>query len=250
MQSNCMVKIPYLPLRSSIVVYVLLVFTAIASVLATPKFRTLEKHPVLEEVVPLQFGEWKEKPSPHVQVSVNTFAQAITDALYDQVLMRTYQDKSGNQIMLALAYAGEQRQEIKIHQPEVCYPAQGFQMLGIHSHGFNIPGYPFPINGKQLIFKKNNRIEAVSYWIRLGNSFPSSGMEMRLKMLKDGLTGHLDDGVLVRVSTLINDESDAPASYQLHEKFLVELVRAVELSAPHLIVISNNLPNVITLKPN
>lgn len=138
--------------------------------------------------------------------------------------------------MLALAYAGEQRQEIKMHQPEVCYPAQGYQMLGIHNQEFNIPGYPFPINGKQLIFKKNNRTEAVSYWIRLGNSFPRTGMEMRLKMLKEGLKGNLDDGVLVRVSTIINQESDASASYQLHEKFLADLVSAVAVSRPGLLV--------------
>jgi len=231
-----MVKIPYLPLPVSIGVFALLILAAITSVLATPKFKTLDQPPVLENVVPLELGEWKNKPSPYAQVSVNTYAQNLSDFIYDQVLMRTYEDKSGNQIMLALAFAGEQRQEIKIHQPEVCYPAQGYQMLNMHNHAFNIPGYQFPINGKQLIFKKDNRLEAVSYWIRLGNSFPTSGFEMRLKILKEGLRGNLDDGVLVRVSTIINQESDAPTAYQLHENFLSELLNGVKLSAPSLLI--------------
>lgn len=225
-----------LSLRTSVVVCMCLVFTAIAAVLATPKYNALIKPPVLENVIPKKFGEWLDKPSPYAQVSVNTFAQAISDAIYDQVLMRTYQDKSGNQVMLAVAYAAEQRQEIKIHQPEVCYPAGGFEILSMHNHVFNLKDYAMRIKGKQLIFKKGNRIEAVSYWIRLGNSFPMSGFEMRIKILKEGLKGKIDDGVLVRVSTLIEAESAAPAAYQLQEKFLAELISGVEVSSPNLLV--------------
>lgn len=236
MQSKLTIEMSALSLRTSVVVCMCLMFTAIVAVLATPKYNAQKNPVVLEKVVPKQFGEWKNKPSPYAQVSVNTFAQAISDAIYDQVLMRTYQDKSGNQVMLALAYAAEQRQEIKIHQPEVCYPAQGFEMLDIHNHVFNLKGYSTPINGKQLIFKKGHKIEAVSYWIRLGNSFPMSGFEMRLKILKEGLKGNIDDGILVRVSTLIDDESGAPAAYQLQEKFLADLVGGFAVASPNLLV--------------
>lgn len=236
MQNNTMINIPHLPLRLSIVVCLLLIFAAIASVFATPKLSTLAKPPILEDVVPRQLGAWEDSPDPYAQVSVNTFTKTISDAIYDQVLMRTYQDKSGNQIMLALAYAAAQHQDVKVHRPEVCYPSQGYQILAIHDHIFNISGYQFPINGKQLIFKNNDRIEAVSYWIRLGNSFPTSGLETRLNMLKDGLKGYIDDGVLVRVSSLINQESEAPAAYEIQKQFLTALVNGVGVSAPNLLI--------------
>ncbi|NOU25201.1 MAG: EpsI family protein [Methylotenera sp.] len=236
MQNKLNIEIKSLSLPACTLVSLLLVFTAVSSVLATPKFNALSKPPVLENVVPKQLGEWKEKPSTYAQVSVNTYTQAISDAIYDQVLMRTYQNSSGNQVMLALAYAGEQRQEIKIHQVEVCYPAQGFQLISMQNHVFNIKGNPVPINGKRLIFKKGNKIEAVSYWIRLGNSFPMSGLQMRLKILREGLKGKIDDGVLVRVSTLIEDESEAPAAYELQEQFLADLLVGVVESAPRLLV--------------
>ncbi|MEQ1622913.1 MAG: exosortase C-terminal domain/associated protein EpsI, partial [Methylococcales bacterium] len=87
-----------------------------------------------------------------------------------------------------------------------------------------------------LIFKKGNKIEAVSYWIRLGNSFPMSGLQMRLKILREGLKGKIDDGVLVRVSTLIEDESEAPAAYELQEKFLADLLADVQEVSPDLLV--------------
>lgn len=236
MQNNASIKMISLPTRTSVMIFAFLVFTALAAALATPKYNALTKPPTLEKVIPKQFGEWKDKPSPYAQVSVNTFAQAISDAIYDQVLMRTYENASGNQVMLAVAYAGEQRQEIKIHQPEVCYPAQGFEMLNMHNHVFNLKGYASPIKGKQLIFKKGNKIEAVSYWIRLGNIFPMSGIEMRIKILKEGLKGNVDDGVLVRVSTLVDEVSDAKKAYQLQEQFMASLISSVAITSPSLLV--------------
>jgi EpsI family protein len=161
-----------------------------------------------------------------VQVAVNTIPNNLSEVIYDQVLLRTYQDQSGNLIMLAIAYAGEQRQEIKIHQPEVCYPAQGFQLMAIQPHQFNFGNRNTSINGKQLMFKKANRIEVVSYWIRLGNIYPKSGFDMRVKIFKEGLKGNVDDGVLVRVSSIINDAAEASKAYQLQEKFLLDLVNS------------------------
>ena len=220
---------PILAWWPSIAVSALCIFSAFAAVIATPVFNNKTTPPLLESVVPMQLGEWVNKPSPYAQVSVNTFAQEISDAIYDQVLMRTYQDPVGNQVMLALAFAGQQRQEIKIHQPEVCYPAQGYQMLAIGPHLFNMHGYQ-PIPGKQLLFKSKNRLEAVSYWIRVGDTYPATGFEMRMNILKAGLDGKLLDGVLVRVSSVIDDEAAAQEAYKMHEKFLNELVHGVDLN--------------------
>lgn len=235
MQSKPSKNILSFSIKKAAYIFILLVLTAIAAVLVTPKYSGQKKPAILENAIPKQFGAWQYKPNTYAQVSVNTFAQAISDAIYDQVLMRTYEDKSGKQVMLAIAFAAEQRQEIKIHQPEVCYPAQGFKMLSIKDHEFKLASYPTPIRGKQLIFKKGSKMEAVSYWIRLGNSFPMSGFEMRVKILKEGLKGKIDDGVLVRVSTLIDDESGARAAYQLQEKFLTDLISGVEVFSPNLL---------------
>lgn len=226
-------------IKKSLIVFFLLIATAVAAILATPKFNAIIKAPLLEDVVPLKIADWTNKPSPYAQVSVNADAKNLTDLIYDQVLMRTYEDADGNQVMLALGYAGEQRQEIKIHQPEVCYPAQGYQIVSLDPYTFRLADYGLPIQGKHIVFSNKNRLEAVSYWIRLGNSFPMTGMEMRLKILKEGLKGNLDDGVLVRVSSIIADSSEAAAAYQLHERFLNNLVTSVNQTAPSLLVPAN-----------
>ncbi len=236
MLSNMLVKLPRLPLWQSVSVGLVMVLSLIFAHLATPTYKKLANPPLLEKVIPLQIGDWQNKPSPLAQVSVNTFTRNLTDAIYDQILMRAYEDKQGNQVMFALAFAAEQRQEIKVHQPEVCYPAQGYQQITIQPHVFQLTSYHKPIQGKQLIFKNQNRMEAVSYWIRIGDSFPTSGYKMRLKILKEGLKGNLTDGMLVRVSSIITQESEAPAAFKVQEKFLTALVTASQITAPSLLV--------------
>ena len=236
MPTKFFIKLPALPLRSSALIFFILVISAIVTVFATPKFQSDTLPKALEDIVPLKLGQWENMPNPYAQVSVSTYTQNLSDNLYDQVLMRTYQNNAGDQVMLALAYAREQRQDIKIHQPEICYPAQGYKISSIKNQVLNIQGYAFPIQGKRLIFTKDNRMEAVTYWIRLGDDFPLTGFEMRWKILMDGIKGKLDDGMLVRVSTIINEESDAAAAYTIHEKFLSEVLNRVQSSAPGLLV--------------
>ncbi|MFX5562593.1 exosortase C-terminal domain/associated protein EpsI, partial [Acinetobacter baumannii] len=83
-------------------------------------------------VIPTQFGQWKEVPSPflHVNVGLEDGTDRSTDQPYDDVLGRTYVNSQGQMVMLALAYAKEQTQDVKIHLPEVCYVAQGFVLSG------------------------------------------------------------------------------------------------------------------------
>ncbi len=51
------------------------------------------------------------------------------DRPYDDVLMRAYGNSQGDIVLLAVAYGRNQRQEVKIHRPDVCYTAQGFQLV-------------------------------------------------------------------------------------------------------------------------
>ena len=87
----------------------------------------------LEEIVPAQFGEWKMLPDSSTQV-VNPQTEQLLNKLYSQILARTYVNAAGYQIMLSLAYGDDQRGGLQAHQPEVCYPAQGFTLLS------NVPG--------------------------------------------------------------------------------------------------------------
>ena len=228
---------PQITQVKSLIITSLLILTTLLAARLTPTTHTTEVTPELDTIIPMQFGEWKKVVDPFTQVGLTTGKNDLVNQLYDKVVMRTYENKSGDKVMLAIAYAHEQKQDIKIHRPEVCYVAQGFQLLNKVPNTINI-GASKLIKGQRLLVKNQNRYEAISYWIRIGDDYPTGGMSARLKILKDGLKGKILDGVLVRVSTIISDPITAPDAYKRQEAFIVEFVNTTKSSIPNVLAVN------------
>lgn len=190
-----------------------------------------------EQTIPRVVGSWVEVQQAKPQVNVVSDEKTLINQLYDDTLMRTYADAEGHQVMVALAYAKEQRQDVKIHQPDVCYPAQGYQLIHSKLKQFTNLGSRDSVFGKQQLYYGQNHYEAVSYWIRVGDRSMTSGLQMRLKIIQDGLLKRrLDDGILVRVSMFVADEAQVKQAYAIQEKFLADFVVAVEQQSPGLLL--------------
>src|SRR3954466_2343339 len=113
--------------RISLWIAALMVLASIGAVLARPTVKAADEEPPisLEQMIPKQFGDWREEPQRYVQV-VNPQTQELLDKLYSQILSRVYVNSAGYRIMLSLAYGSNQRGTLQADKPEVCYPAQGF----------------------------------------------------------------------------------------------------------------------------
>ena len=86
----------------------------------------------LETMFPTTFGDWAVDTRQPVQL-VSPDTQALLDKLYNQLLTRTYVNRqSGQRIMMSVAYGGDQSDGTRAHRPEVCYPAQGFEVIANH----------------------------------------------------------------------------------------------------------------------
>lgn len=191
----------------------------------------------LEKIIPTAFGEWHEVKANSIQanLSVANDGERTLSQPYDDVLLRTYANKDGEQVMLALAYAREQRQDVKIHLPEICYPAQGFRVSNLAAHLFEVGHKESKIVGKTLIATGESRKEAVSYWVRIGDEYLQDGLSMRLKILRDGLDGYVSDGMLVRASMLVGSDADAIRSFEIQDKFLKQLLDSVDRRSARLV---------------
>jgi EpsI family protein len=184
--------------------------------------------------IPTQFGDWKEVSfaADQIDPGKGTADEPNMDRPYDDVLMRAYGNSQGEIVLLAVAYGRNQRQEVKIHRPDVCYTAQGFQLVERGSTEL-----PFNIHGTRMLVKAPGRTEAVSYWIRIGNEFTENPWAIRYHIFKQGLAGKAVDGVLVRASRIEQPGAVAPqARYRVQERFLGDLVRALPPSARHLLL--------------
>jgi exosortase B len=192
--------------------------------------------PELAGMVPASFGDWREEPSPYLQVDLANGEDPAFDKLYEATLMRTYVNGAGQRVMLALAYARRQSQDVRIHRPEVCYEAQGFEVIAMQPADFRLGRGADTITGVRLLTRNRDRFEAVSYWIRVGDQFPRGAFETRWNTFRQGLAGRIPDGLLVRVSTIDRSASGTEAAYKLQERFLLDLVNALPPVAAHLLV--------------
>lgn len=175
----------------------------------------------LETIFPKTFDEWRIDDRMPVQL-VSPDTQAMLDRLYNQTLSRTYVNPRGDRIMLSVAYGGDQSDGTRAHRPEVCYPAQGFQVSGSHESVLDLGGRVLRV--RQLNSRLGGRIEPITYWVVVGERVALSGTEQKLAQLSYSARGVVPDGMLVRVSSI---DADAAKAYSLQEAFVRSLTEAV-----------------------
>ena len=203
---------------------------AAAVLLLQPEPIAASSQPLLAQTIPTAFGEWKEVSFVAEQVDPSRNVEDPSmDRPYDDVLMRAYGNSRGDIVLLTLAYGRNQRQEVKIHRPDVCYTAQGFQLISRSPVSFPITGVSGrEIEGMRMLVTAPGRTEAVSYWIRIGDVFTDNAWTIRYHIFTQGVAGHAVDGMLVRASQIVSDSHSAsPERFRLQERFLADLVRAL-----------------------
>lgn len=216
-----MKRIPLVP----VFIALLMVSSAALAVALKPEQRLAEELPPLslEEAVPKSFGDWRidtsmvpVDPSPDVQASLN--------AIYSQLLARTYVNGQGERVMLSIAYGADQSGDgSQVHRPEFCYTAQGFQVMA-NNVGTLLTQYgTLPV--RRLLAVQGRRNEPITYWVTVGDKATLPGVERKLSQLAYGLTGKIPDGMLVRVSS-INLQNDA--AYRLQEKFIRDMLQSMD----------------------
>jgi EpsI family protein len=125
--------------------------------------------------------------------------------------------------MLSIAYGGDQSKALQLHLPEVCYVAQGFQLVSDGAGSLATPYGALPV--KRLVARQQQRNEPITYWITIGDKATRSGIEQKLRRLAYGLSGEIPDGMLVRVSSI---GTDAAGAYALQDRFVAELLAALD----------------------
>ena len=186
----------------------------------TPKPRVLQPHEQfsLEQMIPQRFGDWRIDPSI-VPLAPDPEQQSMLEKIYDQTLSRTYVNPQGQRVMLSIAYGGDQSKSLQLHLPEVCYVAQGFQMQKDAEDNLTTRFGELPV--KRLVARLHERNEPITYWITIGEHASRAGIQQKLHRLAYGLSGEIPDGMLVRVSTIQSNETQA---YGVQDRFVAEML--------------------------
>jgi len=82
-----------------------------------------------------------------------------------------------------------------------------------------------PLKLTRLIAQREERIEPITYWMRIGYDNSDSNWARQALKLGYGLRGWIPDGALFRVSTV----GIAPErSFKIQDKFIRDLMNAVD----------------------
>jgi EpsI family protein len=175
----------------------------------------------LAEVVPATFGEWRSEDVGD-PLAING-PGTLSAKLYNELVTRVYRNAKGQEIMMLLAYGGQQTDELQLHRPEVCYPAFGFAL--VQNQPVMVPlasrvGLP----ARRLLATKDERKESVIYWTRMGEFLPTSSGQQREDRFRIAAQGIIPDGLLARFSTVAGSQDNAWVEL---ESFIPELLRAI-----------------------
>lgn len=173
---------------------------------------------VLDQLIPAQFGTWKEVPSLR-PVLPDPTVQKVIESAYSQTLAKGYVNDKGQIVMLTVAYGKDQNSEsTAAHRPEFCYTGQGFSVKDIGVHQAHLANHELTM--RQLVGTRDNYVEHISYWVTLDDKATLPGLGRKLAQVRFGLNGQIADGMLVRVSSAGRDPQ---AAEQIHDAFIRDL---------------------------
>lgn len=217
--------------RQALVATLCMSTVAAGAVLAHPRRQVAEMGEGLrlETMFPATFGDWRIDPTV-VPLQPDAHVQSVIREMYDQVLSRTYVNRTGYRVMLSVAYGGRQREDMNSHRPEVCYPAQG---LSVRKDTWleSLPlGHGEALPLRRMVAGNEVRHEPISYWLVVGHEVTGFGMAHKWVTLKYGLTGRIPDGMLVRVSSIDGDE---PHAFAQQDRFVLDMLAAMDPAHRH-----------------
>ncbi len=142
--------------------------------------------------VPLQAGPWQLDKESQLEADVLEMIQPLA------YVMRRYQAPGRTPIWLYVGiYAGRAGQ-VGAHNPNVCYPAQGWEVLETESA--RIPVTDADEIAAQLLYAhKGRRTESVYYWFQPAGRWPAHGASEQILRMFDAVAGR-PQYAFVRVS--------------------------------------------------
>ncbi|MBB5019580.1 EpsI family protein [Chitinivorax tropicus] len=192
--------------------------SAFAALAMKPTQYMAKQHPIdLQALIPEHLGDWAIEKAPTI-AQINPEIQEKINRIYSQLVQRTYVNKTGQRIMLSIAYGGDQSDALRVHRPEVCYGAQGFSIGQQSMDHLKIGQTNLPV--KRMIAVMGERVEPITYWMTVGEKVALTGWQHKMMQLSYGANRVVPDGMVFRVSAI---GRDAEASFKYQEDFLSQL---------------------------
>ncbi len=211
------------PSIKSIILLALMLLSAALGAALRPRISLADERPPIDlaAMVPTAFGDWREQLNLSNQI-VDPQQKETIDKIYSQTLSRTYVNAQGYRIMLSIAYGKNQSDALQLHDPEICYPSQGFTLLTKRHDTLNLLGKPS--SATRVSTNLGQRFEPITYWKVVGDHVLNGGNDKKWTELRYALHNRIPDGMLVRISSIDRATDNA---YIMQNQFAAAMVGAI-----------------------
>lgn len=172
----------------------------------------------LEDFLPVDFAGWR-LDARLTPLSADSEQLFEANRVYDWVTQRTYTHADGARVMLVMAYNGRQMGISRAHRQELCYQANGAEILDERYTRVATALGEVPVMHLHTLTRL--RHEPVTYWFTVGERAAVAPAHLLYAQVRAGLSGAAPDGFLVRVSSL---SAQADSAYALHTRFIQDLI--------------------------
>lgn len=205
--------------RRVILIAAMMLAAAAGTAAVEPAPAKINPAPDLQSMLPESFGDWRRSP-----LSDAVLPREFEFGPGEAIAYRAYVDGAGRIVTLVAAYGPPLGDSVRLHRPESCYVAQGFEVRTRETEELDFGGLRATI--VRLRTAGPTHDEAVTYWLRSGPAFVTSASTTQMFILREGRRGALD-GALVRVSS----RGDDPVLFELQREFLAEFASALSPQA-------------------
>lgn len=190
---------------------------------AQPTTRMADVYPreSLANAFPNRIGEWRLDTST-VNMPLSPDVAAQIKMIYTETMDRSYVNDHGDRIMVTVAYGRDQSDGFKVHRPEVCYAAQGFEVKEPQQAELDLGGRQIDV--MHVDTHKDARFEPVTYWMVIGDKAVATATRHKLYQIRYAFDGLIADGMLVRVSSI---SRDSPKAYAEQAAFVRQWLAVV-----------------------
>ncbi len=181
--------------------------------------------PDLAAIIPDQFAQWQAEPESRFILPAELPVEEGVTTLY-----RAYRNESGDRVMMVIVYGAERGDTMRLHLPEVCYVAQGYDISNRATTRFALGSVP--IDTVSIIADNGLREESVIYWMRVSNHYARSQIGQQLFFLRTDKRQR-QDSALVRISVASRDQLYAS---RVNHNFIRDFVTALPPQARQLLL--------------
>ena len=173
-------------------------------------------------VVPYDFGTWRGVDGK--------FDPVYGEDPADTSLLRIYHKFDGPPVIAYVGFVRELATIIEVHTPELCYPAQGWE---VRAAGSELAGTfrGMQIRAKGIIVDKNGERRLVVWWYNAGSRPSETRIRYVYAMLAMSAFTGRTDGSMVRLETPLGRESESGAIARI-EEFQSSFLPALDNALP------------------